>query len=242
MFLPPLEGLLLIALSAYVICLLLQRVAGAVGLMLFQSLSIIIANIQAMKVVSLPFLDCPIAMGTEIMMVSFFASDLLCEHYGAPMARKGVMLSFISYGLFTCMMLLTTHIQLAPSETAFFQQSHDAITHLFTPAPAFFIASLVALAISQLADIWIFDKLRKKDGAKRLGIRTFLSTTIGSLLDTIVFSVLAWIVFAPTPLPLYVVLTSYIGGAFGVRLILSLFQAPLMYVARTMMRPRGVAA
>ena len=165
---PSLFNIAMMVCYAYGGCLLLQRFAGSVGLMVFQSLAMIIANIQVMKIMPLPFCSESVAMGTEVMMASFFATDLLCEFYGHKQAQQGVLLSFISYGFFTLFLITTVRVPLGVGASLFCIQSHDAITHLFSPSPIFLCASILAAVISQMVDILIFTALKNRDGEKNL--------------------------------------------------------------------------
>ena len=236
---PSLFNIAMMVCYAYGGCLLLQRFAGSVGLMVFQSLAMIIANIQVMKIMPLPFCSESVAMGTEVMMASFFATDLLCEFYGHKQAQQGVLLSFISYGFFTLFLITTVRVPLGVGASLFCIQSHDAITHLFSPSPIFLCASILAAVISQMVDILIFTALKNRDGEKNLGLRAFISTTIGSFIDTVVFSLLAWIILAPTPLPLVTVIKTYIGATFVIRTCLTCIQWPLMYCAKIVYAKSG---
>lgn len=214
------------------VILLMMRLFGAVGLTVYSALAIIVANIQVQTATYYQFFKEPVALGTIVFSSIFIVSDILTEYYGKAQARKAVWLSFIGMILVTLFMLLTASFKPA----AGFGEAHRAIRVLFLPAPALITASLIAYAIGQLNDIWIFASLSRLTQGKLLWLRTLLATLIGAFLDNLIFSVLAWIIFAPHPLPWTTVFFTYVLGTYILRVFVAGVGIPFVYLARLMVK------
>lgn len=222
-------GLLL---SCGVVILLMMRLFGKEGLMVYSSLAVVIANLQVQKAADYLFFNEPISLGTVVFSSVFIVSSVLTEYYGKAQAQKTVWLSFMAMILITFFMLLTIGFKPAVG----FEGSHQAMCTLFMPAPALIAASLLAYALGQFNEIWIFASLSKLTAGKFLWFRTFTATMIGAFLDSFIFGTLAWIVFAPIPLSWNTVFYTFILGAYIIRVIVAVLGIPFVYVARIMVK------
>lgn len=227
------EGLIVaLFVSCGILILLLMRFFGSAGLMVYSSIAVIVANLQVQKAASFDFFDEPIALGTVIFASIFYVSDILTEYYGKAQAQKAVWLSFSAMILITIFMFLTIGFKPATG----YQDVHNAMCTLFLPVPTLLIASLIAYVIGQFNDIWIFASLSKLTAKRFLWLRSFVSTLIGSFLDNVIFSVLAWIVLASSPLPWKTVLFTYIIGTYIIRVFIAVLGIPFVYLAKFMVR------
>lgn len=203
--------------------LFLFRYFGKVGLIVFSVLSIILGNIQVLKIAQYNFQAAPVALGTIIFGCTFLASDLLTEHYGVKIARNNIILGFIAQLFVVITMLFTLGYK--PLEP----EAHEAIHTIFIPSFRFLIASLGAFSVSQFFDVYIYEKIRAKSDA--LWLRSNVSTIISSFIDSTVFSLLAWYFLNPTPLPLLEIFYTYILGTYWFRVLISLCSTPVMYLS-----------
>lgn len=217
--------------------LLFHRLFGEAGLYAYVVVAILGANVQVLRTVRFSVYPEPVALGTVLFATSFLATDILAERYGPGSARTAVLLGFSSYLLFTVLMVLT--IGFAPldpaaegTEMAWAIANHEHITALFLPAPALFAAGMSAYLVSQLHDVWFFDRLKRASRGRYLWLRNNLSTLVSALIDNLVFSVLAWIVFAVEPLPWKTVLLVYVLGTYWLRVLVALLDTPVIYLAR----------
>jgi len=229
---PPEVLTLTLLVSCGIIILFMMRLYGAVGLMVYSSLAVVIANLQVQTATKYTFFDEPIALGTIVFSSIFIVSSILTEYYGKAQARKAVWISFTGMILVTFFMLLTIGFKPARG----FYAAHQAMCVLFLPAPALIAASLIAYAVGQFNDIWIFASLSRLTRGKLLWFRTFLATLIGAFLDNLIFSVLAWMVFAPHPLPWKTVLFTYVLGTYLLRVFVAFVGIPFVYLARLMVK------
>ncbi len=223
-------------LLSYGSLLLLLRFFGEAGLYVYISVSLIGANIQVLKAVKFGLFPEPIALGTEWFCSLYLAADILTERQGPAAAKKAIYLSFATYLFFTLAMLLTIGFQplAAPpgEESLFIFTSHQHISALFSPMPQIFAAGMISYITSSLCNVWIFQRIRKKTGARLLWLRNIVASVSSAILDSTVFSLLAWIVFAPDPLPLHTVIVTYIGGSLLLRTAVSVLDTPVIYLAK----------
>ena len=227
--------------------LLLLRLFGKTGLYVYIAVAIIGANIQVLKAVKFGLYDDPVALGTILFSSTFLCTDILAEHYGAPAARRGVAIGFSSLLLFNIIMILNLGFQpmtpeVAGEDMSWALPNHGHMLALFSPTPALFASGMIAYLASQFHDVWLFSLLKRTTGGRFLWLRNNASTAISSLIDNTIFSVLAWIVFAGDPLPWGTVVMTYIRGTYWLRLVVALFDTPIMYLARLTLPPQNQPA
>lgn len=217
--------------------MVMHRLWGESGLYVYIVAAILGANIQVLKAVKFSLYPEPVAGGTILFASTYVATDILTECYGAEAGRRGVLLGFAAYLFFTVTMILTLgYSPLTPEQAgesmAWALPFHGHIEALFLPSPALFLAGMVAYLASQLNDVWVFQRLRKATKGRFLWMRANVSTALSALIDNTVFSILAWIVLAPNPLPLRTVVVVYIFGTYWLRLVLAFVEIPFVYLAR----------
>ena len=222
---------------SFAFLIILHRLFGQGGVYVYIVVAILGANIQVLKTVKFSVYPSPVALGTILFSSTYLATDILVERYGAAAARRGVILGFLSYIFFTGAMLLTlAYAPLTPEQAGESMAGalpfHHHIEALFLPSPALLVAGMAAYLVSQFNDVWIFQRVRRATGGRFLWLRSNVSTGVAALIDNTVFSVLAWIVLAPQPLPFRTVLITYILGTYWLRLAISVLDTPFLYLAR----------
>ena len=223
--------------------IIMHRLFGEAGVYVYIVGAILGANIQVLKAVKFSVYPRPVALGTILFSSTYLATDILVERYGPASARRGVILGFVSYVFFTGAMLLTlAYSPLTPEQAgpsmAWALPYHDHIAALFLPSPALLVAGMAAYLVSQFNDVWIFQRVRRATNGRFLWLRSNVSTGVAALIDNTVFSVLAWIVLAPQPLPFRTVLITYILGTYWLRLFISVLDTPFLYLAVRWSPPR----
>jgi uncharacterized integral membrane protein (TIGR00697 family) len=214
---------------------------GATGAYVYIALAICAANMQVLKAVQYSFYPDPIALGTVLFASTYLCTDILNEYYGKDAARKAVWVGFAGYLLMTVFMLLALgYAPLTPEQAgdamAWNLPYHGHLAAIFTPAPAFFAASMLAYLTSQLHDVWLYDYIRAKTKGKWLWLRNNASTLVSSFIDNVIFNVFAWVIFAEQPMETRVLIHSYILGTYGLRVALALIDTPFMYLARRLIK------
>ncbi len=205
---------------------------GKDGLYIYSIIAIIIANIQVLKAVEIAPLIHPVPLGNIVFTSLFLVSDIITECYGKPAAQKGIWLGFAASITFSIIMIIT--IGLKPLDNndpshEMFIGAHDAISLLFTPSMSILIASLLAYLVSLWFDVFVFNAIKIVTGDGFLWLRSFVSSTFGIIVDNIVFSLCAWVIFAVKIIPLSTVLDTYILGALSMRIFLTIISIPVFY-------------
>jgi len=234
--LPPELIWLGLLLAAFASILVLHRWLGPAGLYVYMTVAIIGGNLHVLKLTQFSVFPDPVALGTILFSTTFLCTDILTEYHGADCARRGVVLGFAGLILFN--LFLFAALAFRPLEagsgplgsSAAEMQSH--LEAVFLPSPGILVASLVAYLVSQFNDIWIFSRLRTATGGKYLWLRNNLSTWISALVDSIVFSLLAFVVFAAEPVGWKPLIFTYILGTYGLRVVVALLDSPIVYWAK----------
>jgi uncharacterized integral membrane protein (TIGR00697 family) len=140
-----------------------------------------------------PILDTPwITLNSSVSIfllpLVFTINDIVTEVYGKERAR-----SIIRSSLVVIVMLLAVSVLftlLPPS--ARFAPSEAAYDEIFGKSIRFSIASLVAFAVSDFLDVFIFSRIRERLGKGRLWLRTNASNWIAQFVDSLTFLTIAF--------------------------------------------------
>lgn len=218
------------------VILLLLRFYGVFGLYVYNALAIVVANIQVLCFAQYELFSAPIALGTVLFTTTFFVNDLITEHYGMALAKKSIALGFCAQLLVMLWMLISLGHPLPDLQNSSItiQEANNnylAMFRLFTPSFRILFASLTAYLLSQWLDILIFDQIRKITAGKFLWLRQNIAMLISGLIDTFVFSILAWMLLSDTPVSWHELIFTYVLSAQIIRFLLNISFTPLMYMS-----------
>ena len=220
---------LVMLLANFLLIILAYRMFGKWGLIMWIPISVIVANIQVIQTVKLFGLVA--TLGNIVYATSSLVTDILSENYGKEEAKKAVWIGFFSLIAMTLLMNMALMFQpLAGDEFA--QTAHESLSTIFKLMPRIAVASLAAYLISQRHDVWAFHFWKKRFPADRhLWLRNNLSTMVSQLLDSTVFTLLAfWGVF-DTEMLWEVFLTTYF-----LKFIVAAADTPFVYWAKYIFR------
>ena len=172
--------------------LLLYRLFGKAGLQVAIALAIVLANLQGPKLTVIFGLQT--SLGVIFYSSIFFATDVLSENYGREAANKAVRMGFVVSVIVLLMMSLALLYQPSTNpETAEFSASiHAAFATIVDFTPRFIFGSLLAYFISQHFDVWAFHKIKALTGDRWLWMRNNGSTLASQVVDTTIYSLVAW--------------------------------------------------
>jgi uncharacterized integral membrane protein (TIGR00697 family) len=204
-------------------------------------MAIIAANLQVLTASIVFGFPEPVPQGTIIFTTTFLANNLLTEFYGPDSAKRAVWLGFFSTVVLSCFMYITIATRPAmiasTSPDYHFTEAYLAITTLFTPSAAIFVASILAYVISQYSDIYIYQKLKQRTQGKMLWLRGLLANALSAFIDNSIFSILvAFFVFGISDMALDHIALRYIFGTYWLRLIASFCNIPILYLAKYLTR------
>jgi uncharacterized integral membrane protein (TIGR00697 family) len=182
----------------------------------------IIANIEVVKSIDLFGIEA--TLGNVIYGSVFLATDILNEKYGKKEAQRGVFVGFASMVAFVAM--TQVNLLYTPNEYDFAQRHMQA---LFSFLPRIAFASMLAYIISQLLDTNIYQWVREKTGGKYLFLRNNISTMIGQMIDSILFTAVAFVgVFEPRVVVMIGVST------YLLKVVIAVVDTPFLYLAARM--------
>ena len=144
----------------YLSILIALKFFGKVGIYVYVSIAIILANIQVLKVIEFPFFPEPMALGTILFISIFLCTDILNEYYDKKSATKCIYMGISAYLFSTILMFLT--ISFNPIDPSVHEnwgwsyEMHQSITTIFLPQFPIIAASICAFFLSQKLDIFIF--------------------------------------------------------------------------------------
>ena len=226
---------LLIILSFIVIyggVMLFYRFFGKKGLLAFNVLATLIANIEVLILVRA--FGVEMTLGNVLFASTFLITDIMSENHSRKEANRAVIISTLCsvfFILISQMWLLYT-----PSENDWASGSFHTI---FSSTPRIVCASLGVYLISQLTDVWLYHKwwdwCKKKfgDSSRGLWIRNNGSTMISQLLNTLLYTFFAFYGTYQIETLVTIFTSSYI-----IYMITSLLDTPFVYWARKINKDR----
>ncbi len=153
-------------------------VAAFVGILL-------ISNIGSTKIIGIG----PVTFdgGTILFPVIYILGSIITEVYGFKLARRAIWLGFMTMVLAT---LTLSVIQLLPAASS--STTHEAFNQIAGFIPRIAAASLVAYLIGQYINTTLTSKLKVKMKGRSYWLRSFVSSSLGQAIDTVIFAVVAF--------------------------------------------------
>jgi len=183
-------------------------------------------------------LDFNLTAGVILWPVVFLTTDIINEYFG----RQGVQkISFLTVGLISFAFLVIYLITTLPPADFWVQiNSEDpngkaldinyAFKAIFRQGLGIIVGSLVAFIIGQFLDVFVFHKLRKITGPKKIWLRATGSTLISQFIDSFVVLIVAFYIWGNWSLHqvIAVGIINYIYK-FSMAVVLT----PLIYLSHT---------
>ena len=202
------------------------RFFGKTGLIAFNILATILANIEVLLLVRA--FGVEMTLGNILFASTFLVTDVLSENHSRKDANRAVIISTLCSVVFVAisqMWLLYT-----PSENDW---ASGAFHTIFSSTPRIVCASLAVYFISQLTDVWLYHKwwdwCRRhfNDEKKGLWIRNNGSTMISQLINTFLYTTLAFYGTYTTGTLISIFVSTYLIYFFT-----SLLDTPFVYWCR----------
>jgi len=179
---------------------------------------VVIANVLASaKIVT--FFIWAVDAGTIVYASLFLLTDLLSEIYGKKAAVKAVWSGFLA----NIMLILSVWIALNWTPAPFWEHQESFVL-IFGNTWRIVVASLIAYVISQNHDIWAYHLLKKITKGKKLWIRNNISTLASQLIDTVIFTTIAFYGVYPV-IPMIV-------GVYAVKMLIAMLDTPYLYAVK----------
>lgn len=189
------------------------------GLFVWVSIATIIANILVCK--SIELFSFTTNLGNILFASSFLATDIMSEKYGAKESRKAIILGVVSQVIFVIMTQIGLLYIPASEDLA-----QESMKGLFSINLRVSIASIVMYFVSNMADIYIFEKIKEKVPGK-LWLRNNVSTMICNSLENYFFSFLAFAGLMDIPTILSIATLASI-----LEIVIAVCDTPFLYLSK----------
>lgn len=202
---------------------------GRIGLLVWIPISCIVANIQVTKNIILFGLEA--TLGNIVYATSFLATDILNEFYGKKEADKSVGIGF--FALISMTILMQLALVFKPSDSDVAQRGLQMI---FGIMPRIAIGSLIAYWVSNKHDVWAYDFWHRKTGEKHLWLRNNASTFVSQLIDTVLFTMIAFFKVYDWSVLFQIMLSTYL-----LKWIVAVADTAVIYLAKSWVK-KGLIA
>lgn len=199
--------------------LLCYKLFSKTGVIAWVGLATVLANIITAK--NAEVFGLSTAIGSVMFASTFLATDILTEYHSVRDAKTAACV-----GLFADVVLIvSTQIALlyVPSE---FDYADGAMRTLFSLNLRISLASMVMYFIANIADVYMFAKLKEKSKGKRLWLRNNASTILCNCAENFGFITLAFIGIYDWKTILTIAISTSIIEA-----IVAVCDTPFLYVA-----------
>ena len=175
-------------------------------------------------------------LGNTLFASSFLATDILSELYGKKEANKGVLVGIITTILF--ILLSTMWINYVPAEGDW---AMPFVKQLFANTPRVLIASLVAYAVSEAFDVWLYHKWwdlteqRFGNKDKCLWFRNNFSTLFSQLVNIVIFNFGAFLGIYSLSQLFSITIACYV-----IYIVTSLLDTPFIYLAKKIAKEKTI--
>lgn len=202
------------------ILLICKKLFGKVGVMAWVSLATVLANIITAKNVNVFGLST--AIGTVMFASTFLATDILAECYSPEDAKKAIQIGLFS----NVILIVSTQIALLYTPSAF-DYANDAMKTLFSLNLRISIASAAMYYIANMADIYVFGKIKQKTNGGMLWLRNNVATILCNCLENFGFIGLAFAGIYDFQTIMTIALSTSIIEA-----LVAMCDTPFLYLAR----------
>ena len=193
---------------------------GPTGLYALIAMTIVIANIQVMKLIEM--FGIALTLGNILYGTIFLSTDILSEFHGKKAARKAVWIGLFALIASTIYMQIT--LLYTPAADDFV---HEHLAAIFGFFPRIVLASIIAYVISQHLDIWLYTTLKEKFKGRHLWLRNNLSTMTSQFVDSLLFATIAFYGVFSWDIFIQIVITTYI-----IKFVVAGLDTPFMYLVK----------
>ncbi len=208
--------------------LLAYRLFGKAGLYAMTVIATVLANIEVLILIKGFGLEQ--TLGNVMFASTYLVTDILSENEGKKAAAKAVWV-----GVFTslAMLIFTQYWMLYTPSSNDWVSEH--IAAIFSTTPRMLLASFLGYVVSQRLDVWLYHKwwafTTKKTGDENrfLWLRNNASTLISQIINTAIFTFVAFMGWYDGRTIVSIMLSSYL-----IFIVTSLLDTPFVYLGRRM--------
>jgi queuosine precursor transporter len=152
------------------------------ALAVFYGGMVCIAGVLANKQVALGPLAVEAGIFAFLMLVT--ASSAVAELHGRDTAQRLVMLGFVP--LIASVLLAVLVLKVPPADDMD-PGRLDAFQLIMGSTPRIWIGGITAYGISTLLNVYIFSRLKAREGARMMWLRAGIASILSQIVDTLIF-------------------------------------------------------
>ncbi len=187
--------------------------------------SLVVCNVISFKLWS--FMGLVLAAGTIAYSITFLCTDLISEVYGRRAAQQAVVCGFIANVVLVALVYLGW---LLPPLSPEYQKMYEPLMM----TPRIVTASMIAYLVAQTHDVVAFHYWKARTRGRWLWLRNNASTMVSQLIDTIVFTTLAFYGAVDNK-----TLLVMMGSQYLVKLLIAACDTPFCYLGAYLLKNRG---
>lgn len=214
---------ILLGITGIILCfsieILIENIFKKEGLYVWVSVALITANILVAKNINV--LNLQATLGNILFASTFLATDILSEKYSSKDSKKAVNMGIIAVILFT----IATQFSLLfkPNEL---DMVNNSLKTIFTFNLRISISSIIMCYLSNMLDIMLFEKIKKKIPNK-MWVRNNIATIISNCLENYLFTLFAFIGIYDIGTILSIATTTTI-----LEIIIAICDTPFLYLSK----------
>ncbi len=210
----------------YGVVILSYKLFGKTGMYIMTAIATILANIEVLLLID--GFGMRQTLGNVMFAATYLCTDILSENEGKKAAKKAVWI-----GVFTSAVMVVFTQYWLLYDYAQIDAAGAHITVIFAKTPRLMLASFLSYAISQRFDVWLYHKLwsittdKTGDSKSFLWLRNNSATLISQIINTVLFTSIAFAGIYDTKTLFAVMFSSYVIYIFT-----SLLDTPVVYLSR----------
>lgn len=182
-------------------------------------------------------MDFNLTAGVIIWPIVFMTTDLINEYFGKPGVKR---ISYLTAALIAySFLVLFLTIELPPAQWWLDANSSDpegnsfninyAFSKIFGQGLRIIVGSLTAFLLSQLVDVFVFQRLRHLTGSRLLWLRATGSTLVSQFIDSFVVLFIAFSGVFSTRQIIAIGITNYLY-----KFVVAIALTPLIYLGHSL--------
>jgi len=164
-----------------------------------------------------------LSVGVLVWPVVFIMTDIINEYYGIAGVRRVTLLTIVLISYVFVALYFMGETRAAP----FSQISDESFNVVFGTTQSIIIGSLIAFAVGQFLDFFIFHRLKMMTGSAHLWLRATGSTVFSQLIDTFIVLYIAFVLPGKWTMAEFLKVAS---SNYVYKLIIAVAVTPIIYL------------
>lgn len=211
-------------------------IAEMIGVKLFQLEDLLGIAKADFTLLGQQHLSFVLSVGVLPWPIVFIMTDVINDYYGVRGVRFLTLLTTALITFAFGVMYFAIHM---PAEQGWWMGSsaaqgvpdmQAAFSSIFGQGMNIILGSLTAFVVGQLVDAFVFRRIKRITGDKRIWLRATGSTLVSQLIDSVVVTYVAFWIFKDMSFPMA---TALVLTAYTYKLIVAILSTPLVYLVHT---------